>query len=114
MSRADLALACLILLAAPAVADEVHWLCGLSADLTRLVCVAEQEPDALPLPVAATATVRGTHFPLDPRRYYTVGMWSPPAEGAMVAQLARATICYRSLDCRVTLALPAYLVAQGR
>lgn len=109
MPRAAFALPCLVLLAVPAAAGEVHWLCGLSPDLTRLVCVAEQTPDALPMPAAATAMVRGTTFPLDPRRYYTVDMWSPPTEAATVAQLARATICYRSPDCQVTLALPAYL-----
>ncbi len=91
----------------------MHWLCGLSPDLTRLVCVAEPAPDGLPMPVAATAMVRGTQFPLDPRRLYTVDMWSPPTEGAMVAQLARATICYRRPDCQVTLALPAYMAAPG-
>lgn len=109
MPRAAFALCCLVLAPLPAVAQEVHWLCGLSADLTRLVCVAEQPPDAQAVPVAATARVRGTQFPLDPRRSYTVDMWSPPTEGATVALLARATICYRSPDCQVTLALPAYL-----
>lgn len=100
-----LALACL---AAPAAAA-THWLCGLSADLTRLVCVADEDPLDAAAPAATTATVRGTRFPLDPRRQWTVDLWSPPTEGASVEFLARATLCFRSPGCSVSVALPAYL-----
>ncbi len=78
---------------------------ALSTDAARLVCVV----DALPQPAAEaapalTAVVNGTGFPLDTRRQYTVELWSPPTEPAFVEQLARATICYRSPGCQVTLA----------
>ncbi|MBL8289090.1 MAG: hypothetical protein JNL85_13990 [Rubrivivax sp.] len=95
-------------------ASEVRWHCVLSADLTRLHCAA-----AVPGPVVATtamaataaapqapvAEVRGTRFPLDPRGTWTVEMWTPPSDGAFVEQLARATICYRSPGCEVTVDL---------
>lgn len=100
--------AALVSLAAPATAG-THWLCGLSADLTRLVCVADDDPLEAAAPAAATATVRGTRFPLDPRRQWTVDFWSPPTEGASVEFLARATLCFRSPGCSVSVALPAYL-----
>jgi hypothetical protein len=98
----------------PALAA-THWLCGLSDDLTRLVCVADVDPlEAAPPRGEPTATVRGTRFPLDSRQRYSVELWSPPTEAASVELLARATICYRSPGCRVTLALPAYLAQQRR
>lgn len=93
-------------LAMPAAAAS-HWLCGLSDDLTRLVCVADQDPVTQSDGVAAvTAVVRGTRFPLDPRTVYTVNFWSPVTERPFVEQLARATICYRSPGCEVTLVAP--------
>lgn len=89
----------------PAARAETHWLCALSEDAVRLVCIA----DALPQPAAEaaptlTAVVNGTGFPLDARRQYLVDLWSPPSDMAFVEQLARATICYRSPGCQVTLA----------
>lgn len=95
---------------APAQAG-THWLCGLSAELTRLVCVADADPFEPATPAAPAATVRGTRFPLDPRQRWTVDFWSPPTEGASVEFLARATLCYRSPGCSVSVALPAYLQA---
>lgn len=88
--------------AGPARAGTV-WLCGLSADLTRIVCVADQPPadDAAPPPT--TAQVRGTRFPLDSRRQWTVDLWSPATDPGPVAQLARATLCYRSPGCEVVM-----------
>jgi hypothetical protein len=76
----------------------------------RLVCVADAAPGA-PAP-ATNAVVNGTAFPLDPRRLYSVELWSPPTEPAFVEQLARATICYRSPRCEVVMTLPA-LAASG-
>ena len=38
-------------------------------------------------------------------------MWSPPTEADFVALLARATICYRSPGCEVTLAPGPWLAA---
>lgn len=89
----------------PAAAAEAHWLCALSEDAVRLVCVVDAlpQPTAEPAP-APTAVVNGTGFPLDARRQYTVELWSPPTDLAFVEQLARATICYRSPGCQVTLA----------
>jgi hypothetical protein len=90
------------------VRAHTEWVCGLSDDAVRLLCVAEAAPEtpdagagAGAAPVAPVVTVNGTTFPLDPRRLYTVDLWSPPTDMAFVEQLARATICYRSPECRV-------------
>ncbi|MCW5666205.1 MAG: hypothetical protein KIT35_20430 [Piscinibacter sp.] len=94
-------------LSAPAAQAETHWLCGLSEDALRLVCLAEAGPTAAAEPApapAVRAVVHGTAFPLDPRRRWVVELGSPPSETAFVEQLARATICYRSPDCSVSLA----------
>jgi hypothetical protein len=104
--------ATLAFVAAPAVAG-THWLCGLSAELTRLVCVADEDPMDQAVPEATTATVRGTRFPLDPRRQWTVDLWSPPTECSSVEFLARATLCFRSPGCTVSVALPAFLQASA-
>lgn len=85
------------------------WLCGLSADLVRLHCVADADPgerNALPASAETTAIVRGTRFPLDPGRAWTVDLWSPPTDAAWLSLLARSTLCYRSPGCEVVLALP--------
>ncbi len=90
---------------APLARAETHWRCGLSEDALRLVCLADAGPAAAAEPAPAVrAVVHGTAFPLDPRRRWVVELWSPPSEPAFVEQLARATICYRSPDCSVTLA----------
>ncbi len=106
-----------LLLAAPgAVHASTHWLCGLSDDLTRIVCVSDEDPGATE-PVAArpaAAVVNGTRFPLDPRRIYTVPMWSPAVDWAFVEQLAKATVCYRSPGCQVTLVAPMPGTGRGR
>lgn len=94
------ALAGLLLLPAPARAGTV-WLCGLSDDLTRIVCVADTDDLATAEPPAPVARVNGTTFPLDPRRQWTVNLWSPATDAEPVAQLARATLCWRSPDCEV-------------
>jgi hypothetical protein len=91
-----------------AVAAGAVWLCGLSDDLSRLICVydadlgAEDDPaDAKP-----SAVVNGTRFPLDPRGRWTVDLWSPATEREAVYQLALATICYRSPACEVIVSMP--------
>jgi hypothetical protein len=103
----SIALAAALALAGSSHAGTV-WLCGLSDDLVRLVCVADD--DAVPDPdrsaVAPTAQVKGTRFPLDPRGRWTVDLWSPPDEAEPVRLLARSTICYRSPDCEVLVHLP--------
>ena len=93
---------------APVAQAGTTWLCGLSADLTRLVCLADPDPlaDAERSPHPATARVRGTQFPLDPRQHWVVDMWSPASDVESVATLARATICYRSPGCEVILNAP--------
>lgn len=115
--RRALAPLCL-LLSSFAHASDVRWHCLLSADLTRLHCAAQSAgPEVLAVtatgpgspgavetvasPAAPVAEVRGTRFPLDPRRTWTVDLWSPPDDGAFVEQLARATICYRTPRCQV-------------
>lgn len=81
---------------------QVQWLCGLSADATRLVCVADVPPHASAGDTRSpTTTVRGTRFPLDPRQMYSVNFWAPATDLTFVEQLARATICYRSPGCEV-------------
>ncbi len=89
-------------LAGGAVAQAPVWICSLAADATRLICVADADPlaasGAAPAPAAV---VNGTSFPLDPRRVYSVDLWSPATDMEFVAQLARATICYRSPGCSV-------------
>lgn len=82
---------------------QTMWLCGLSDDAMRLVCVAEGGPRENQAPVSRpVAEVNGTTFPLDPRRLYTVELWGPATEMDFVEQLARATMCYRSPACAVT------------
>jgi hypothetical protein len=99
------ALAGLMALASPFCAAQALWVCGLSDDAVRLVCVADADPT---LPAVAdvkpTAMVGGTIFPLDTRRQYSVDLWTPPSDMEFVAQLARATICYRSPGCSVVMA----------
>ena len=105
-----------LLLACPAGAASasVVWLCGLPGDGTRLVCVADIDPiDASSSPASATtAVVNGTRFPLDAARVYTVELWSPPTDPDFVRLLARATLCYRSPDCQVTVAPGPWLTAR--
>jgi len=98
---ASVALACTCSTAMAAT----EWLCALSHDGVRLVCVADTDPSA---PAqdghGVTTTVRGTAFPLDRRQVYAVDLWNPPTEPDWVQLLARSTICYRSPDCTVTVA----------
>lgn len=102
---AQLALSSLLLLASFPAAAQAFWMCALSEEATRLVCVADADPALAAGPAPAqTAVVNGTVFPLDPRRSYVVDLWSVPTEMAFVEQLARATICYRSPGCQVMLA----------
>lgn len=112
-----------VLLAATAVLPlsaraDTHWRCELSRDLVRLVCRAdpasESAASATPTVTAAapTAQVRGTRFPLDPSRPWTVDLWTPPTERDRVELLARATICYRSPGCTVSLAWPEDLASR--
>ena len=101
------ALASLLTLATglPAAAAPIAWICTLSDDLVRLVCIADVDPHDAGAPRApASARVNGTTFPLDAGRIYHVDLWSPPTEADFVEQLARATICYRSPGCSVTMA----------
>lgn len=90
-------------MAAAQGASAVQWLCHLDDEAVRLVCVADAE--AVPA-AAATASVRGTAFPLDPARQWTVELWTPPSDMEFVGELARATICYRSPGCSVMVMAP--------
>jgi hypothetical protein len=100
------------------VQASAHWVCNVSEAGTQLICVADAEPSidaaAKADPGFVTAMVKGTRFPLDPARIYRVDMWSPPTDAEFVALLARATICYRSPGCQVTLAPGPWLSVAGR
>jgi hypothetical protein len=94
----------------PAAAG-THWLRGLSDDSVRLVCVADPDEAAAtgdlgPIQAGTdqSEVVRGTRFPLDAGDVYTVELWSPPDDAQWLVQLARATICYRSPGCSVSVA----------
>ena len=81
------------------------WLCVLSEDAVRLVCVAETDPlDAVEATLPAQAVVNGTAFPLDPKRSYSIDLWSPPTEMDFVEQLAQSSLCHRSAGCRAVVA----------
>lgn len=94
-------------LASPQAGAQTNWLCGLSADTLRLVCVADAGPQQAYEPAARpVATVNGTSFPLDPHRQYTVELLGPAGEMEFVEQLARATMCYRTPSCSVVFVAP--------
>lgn len=124
MRRFAPVLSALALAALPGAADAADWLCNLSEDLVQLVCIADADP-LQPAPVEAgpgapRTVVRGVAFPLDTSQVYTVPLWTPPSDPEWVALLARATICYRSPGCSVTLApsvqaqMPAGRLAAAR
>ena len=116
---AHLLLATACLAPVPAWAG-VTWLCGLSPELTRIVCVADPDtvevlaPGTAPSTAATTANVRGTRFPLDPQRVYSVDLWSPTTDADAAAFLARATICYRSPGCTVQFSAPMLQASAAR
>lgn len=114
---ATLAIAGAAVLAATPARAATDWLCSLSDDGVRLVCVADDDPRveaaAEAPPARPTAVVRGTRFPLDRRQVYTVDLFSPPDDEAWVGLLARSTICHRSPGCSVTLAPSAWLTARA-
>lgn len=90
-----------------------HWLCSLSQDLVRLVCVVDPdglEPEAVP---AVRTMVRGVKYPLDPRQSYTVDIWAAPDELERVESLAKATICHRDAECQVTFSAPGVAAAMA-
>jgi hypothetical protein len=91
----------------PQAQAQTNWLCGLSEDILRLVCVAETGPQGVQeTEPAAVAVINGTTFPLDARRQYTVELLAPAGEMEFVEQLARATMCYRTPECTVSFAGP--------
>lgn len=104
VARARLALAVTWALLASSGQAQVRWMCHLSDHATRLVCVAEEDP-ARPVAAAAVSptVVRGTRFPLNPRGTYTVDLWSPATDRDFTAELAQATLCYRTPDCQAWL-----------
>ena len=90
---------------------DATWICALDSGWTSLQCVADEDPAA---PKAAIPegrhVVNGTAFPLDDRRQYSVPLWTPATDAGMLRDLADATMCYRTPDCRVILAnLPVAL-----
>lgn len=82
--------------------SQTTWLCGLSADAMRLVCVADAElQEGQAAAGRPVAVINGTSFPLDPRRLYTVDLLTQATEMEFVEQLARSTMCYRTPSCSV-------------
>jgi hypothetical protein len=125
--RALLWALCLAAAVPAAAASGTTWLCGIASNGVQLVCLAEDGPmpaaaDLLPTSgtsgtpgtPGATTTVRGTGFPLDPRRRWFVDFWSPGADLEQLELLARATICYRSPGCEVVFAWPVVSAAVAR
>lgn len=89
------------------------WLCGLSGDALRLVCMADAATQVAYLSAEKpVAVVNGTRFPLDPRQQYTVELLTQATEMEFVEQLARATMCYRTPSCSVAFTPPRSDVAQ--
>lgn len=87
--------------------SQTVWLCGLSADAMRLVCVADTAAQDVQSPTESpVAVVNGTRFPLDPRQLYTVELLTQATDMPFVEQLARATLCYRTPSCSVAFAAP--------
>lgn len=118
LRRATLCATLLATIGSPAQAAS-HWICSISSEGTRLICVADANPADRADPagesdagsVSQTTTVNGTRFPLDASRVYTVNMWSTPTEADFVIQLARSTICYRSPGCHVSVVPGPWLAA---
>lgn len=87
-----------------------HWMCGLSQEGVRLVCVADPGVDDVagadpaPSKPASGPVVGGTRFPLDTSDVYTVELWSVPDDAQWLELLARSTICFRSPGCTVSVA----------
>ena len=87
-----------------------HWLCGLSQEGVRLVCVADPgvddlaDADPAPSKPASGPVGGGTRFPLDASDVYTVELWSVPDDAQWLELLARSTICFRSPGCTVSVA----------
>lgn len=87
-----------------------HWLCGLSQEGVRLVCVADPgvddlaDADPAPSKPASGPVGGGTRFPLDSSDVYTVELWSVPDDAQWLELLARSTICFRSPGCTVSVA----------
>ena len=105
MVRIAALLMSLFLFAPCAASAQTLWLCVLSEDAVRLVCVAETDPlDAVEATLPAQAVVNGTAFPLDPKRSYSIDLWSPPTEMDFVEQLAQSSLCHRSPGCRAVVA----------
>lgn len=111
MVRIAALLMSLFLFAPCAASAQTLWLCVLSEDAVRLVCVAETDPldavevaDVGNVAPPAQAVVNGTAFPLDPKRSYSIDLWSPPTEMDFVEQLAQASLCHRSAGCRAVVA----------
>lgn len=106
MPRSAIVLLVGLLAVVPAQAEpRTVWMCGLSADAMRLVCVADADVQDVQAPAERpVAVVNGTRFPLDTRQLYTVELLTQATEMAFVEQLARATMCYRTPACSVTFA----------
>jgi hypothetical protein len=113
MPRVEIAVFAALLGCLPAQAhSQTTWLCGLSTDAMRLVCVADAVPQEGQAPAGQpVAVINGTSFPLDPRRLYTVDLLTQATEMEFVEQLARSTMCYRTPVCTVAFTAPRTDVA---
>ncbi|CAD5372285.1 conserved exported hypothetical protein [Rubrivivax sp. A210] len=114
MDARTLLLAAALLVQPVAALASSHWMCGLSEELTQLVCVADNEIDVVDdaAPVQKLV-VRGTQFPLDTARVWTVDFWAPATDMDMVRQLANATLCYRTPNCSVVVSAPRVEMAMA-
>jgi hypothetical protein len=115
--RLSLWLGLILALPLPAQADTL-WVCVLSAEQTRLACLADDatavetdpaaQPAVEPAPelLSAPAPRHGTRYPLDTRRRQEVDLLGPAADLDFVEQLAQATMCGRTPRCRAWLSRP--------
>ncbi len=89
-----------------ASADLTLWRCSLTAQATRLLCVAERAPETSdPLATTPVRNASGipARYPLDPARPYTIDLLGPATDMPLVAQLAQFTLCVKTPNCRAVL-----------
>ncbi len=93
------------LASSPSAAQPTLWRCSLTAQATRLLCVADRAPEPSDTVVATVRNASGVpaRYPLDPARPYTIDLLGPATDMPLVAQLAQFTLCVKTPNCRAVL-----------